>query len=198
MSDGLDVLDAVLEQSWGLLAQGLHDRHSPFRQGVLATYSDNGPQARYVVLRHVDKANRCIGFHSDYRADKIVQIQKSANVSWCFFGDKQQLRLSGIAAIHAGDAIAEAAWQATSNLSRRCYLTEQAPGTQSDIAASGLSAELEQRQPSTLESTQGFTQFAVIRITLESIEWLHLGANGHRRARFDWHHQAWQGSWLIP
>jgi pyridoxamine 5'-phosphate oxidase len=198
MSDGLDTLEAVLEQSWGLLAQGLLDRHSPFRQGVLATYSDSGPQARYVVLRHVDEANRCIGFHSDYRADKIAEIQKFASVSWCFFGDKQQLRVSGAAIIHSGDAIADAAWQATPNLSRRCYLAQLAPGAVSDIAASGLSPELEQRQPSTLESMQGFAQFAVIRVSIERIEWLHLAANGHRRARFDWLNSTWQGNWLIP
>ena len=44
----------------------------------------------------------------------------------------------------------------------------------------------------------GFTNFAVIAVEATAIDWLWLGPQDMRRARFAWTGARWSASWIVP
>jgi hypothetical protein len=85
-------------------------------------------------------------------------------------------------------------WQHSQPMSRACYGTVPPPGTAID--AGGDFALPASHSP---ELAAGEANFAVLRITVETMETLYLAHGGHRRAAF-----AWEGAslvrrtWLAP
>ena len=67
-------------------------------------------------------------------------------------------------------------------MSRKCYLAKYSPGTESDIPTSGLTDKVENLGYSIEDSESGYENFCVIETKINTIEWLYLAANGHRRA----------------
>ena len=190
---------SVLEQVWGLLAEGQRLRHSPFHQAVLATTAPRGPSARYVVLRQVDRERGVLGFHTDRRSEKWTELERDPRVSLCFFGQNVQVRAEGRAVLHHDDAVAELAWKRTGLMSRRCYLASPAPGSVVAQPESGLPPHLSKDRPNEAESAAGRANFAVVTVPLQRLEWLHLAFEGHRRARFSRVGLGpWRGGWLVP
>lgn len=118
-------LDALLASIWKSLENGARSRHHPFHTGVIATVSDDAPQARTVVLRKVMAETRTLIFHTDQRSQKISELTKNPNISWLFYDttERVQLRLSGVANLHHTDTLADIQWQNTKLTSRRCYLS---------------------------------------------------------------------------
>ncbi len=103
--------------------------------------------------------------------------------------------------------ITKQSWEKTQHISRKCYLVDNGPGTESDIPTSGLKPELdnfdytkeqsEEGYDYTKEqSEEGYKNFTVIQCKIKSIEWLYLAAKGHRRARFDIDNS--KDTWLVP
>ena len=84
----------------------------------------------------------------------------------------------------------------TQHISRKCYLVDNGPGTESDIPTSGLKPELDNFDYTKEQSEEGYKYFTVIQCKIKSIEWLYLAAKGHRRARFDLENN--KDNWLIP
>ncbi|MCG6118115.1 MAG: pyridoxamine 5'-phosphate oxidase family protein [Aquimonas sp.] len=192
-----DQLESVLDQAWQQLALGASRRHSPFHQGVLASIGEAGVDARYVVLRGAERSSHTLAFHTDRRSPKCEQLLRHPQVAWCFFGDGVQLRCSGLAALlEAGDPL-ESAWDRTTSFGRRCYRVEQAPGSRLDGPDSGLPASaLDPNEPAEAADS-GRPNFARVEVTLQQIDWLHLGHAGHRRALFE-AGDGWQGRWIQP
>ena len=189
-----DTLDAVWNHAWTRLLAGARGRDDPFHQGVLATLSADGPQARYAVLRSVDPEAARVGFHTDRRSPKLVQLQADGRVAWCFFGHGEQLRLSGKVRLHLDDADADAAWAACGRASRSTYCVPFAPG-------SPLSDQTEGDRPAAVDAallSRARGHFALARIELVALDWLSLAASGHRRAAFARDHDRWHGRWLSP
>lgn len=192
-------LEAVLDDAWARLEGGLTRRHDPFHQGVLATIGlDGAPSARYVVVREVDRAAGMVGFHTDARSAKPAELARAPRVSLCLFGESVQLRLSGEARVLREGPVVDAAWARTGMLARRCYLAEPAPGTDADMPLSGLPEAWVERPPGPAESEAGRVNFALVEITLDGVEWLHLAHAGHRRARFRRAGDGWTGRWCVP
>ena len=48
------------------------------------------------------------------------------------------------------------------------------------------------------EAEQGWSNFTVIETIADSIEFLHLDYNGHRRARISWKNNLPKPTWLVP
>lgn len=190
---------SVLDEVWRLLADGQRLRQSPFHQAVLSTCAPRGPSARYVVLRQVDRERGVLGFHTDRRSEKWVELERDPRVSLCFYGQSVQVRAEGRAVLHVDDAVADLAWKRTGLMSRRCYLADPPPGTATPKPASGLPAHLVKERPTEAESAAGRGNFAVVTVPLQRLEWLHLAFEGHRRARFARTGQGpWRGEWLVP
>ena len=94
--------------------------------------------------------------------------------------------------------------QTTQHISRKCYLVDNGPGTESDIPTSGLKPELDNFDYTKEQSEEGYKNFTVIQCKIKSIEWLYLAAKGHRRARFDFENNLGSENtisrdyWLVP
>ena len=95
--DFYDDLEKTYEEIWKLLIIGKAKAKSEFHQGYLATYNNEFPSIRTVVLRHVDKEKNSISFHTDFRSKKITELNNNNNVSMMFYdhGKKIQIKVSG-------------------------------------------------------------------------------------------------------
>ncbi|MGC6401018.1 pyridoxamine 5'-phosphate oxidase family protein [Sphingomonas sp. FW199] len=186
-----DDLDATLDEAFRLLRRGVVDRKSPFRTLNVATVGADGvPSVRTVVLRGFDPAARLIRFHTDRRSAKVSEIQHQPRVALHAYdrGTQVQLRLSGTAAIHSGDAAAEAAWARSAPGARACYAIQPAPGTP-------VSAPVP--APAIEDEEQARAQFVLVEVVFDTLEWLWLSSAGHRRARFDWRGDVPAATWLV-
>ncbi|WP_290887502.1 pyridoxamine 5'-phosphate oxidase family protein [Arenimonas sp.] len=193
-----DSLDAVWTHAWARLLAGARSGGDPFHQGVLATVSSDGPQARYAVLRAVDPTGGTVAFHTDRRSPKVAQLAVDPRVAWCFFGHGEQVRLSGTVVLHHDDAEAEAAWSASRRSSRQNYAGLNAPGTfvgqPGEGGPPGLGAP--PLDAAALVAARG--HFALARVQVHALDWLSLSAQGHVRARFEREPGGWQSSWTTP
>jgi pyridoxamine 5'-phosphate oxidase len=194
-------LDFILTDIWTRWGRGAVDRRSSFHTPVIGTVSPRGsPEQRVMVLRHIDRVAGTLRFHTDIRSTKVGQIEAQRIVSVLAYdpGAKIQLRGSGSATVVQTSPLADAAWAATAPSGRRSYLTTLPPGTVSHAATSGLPIAFEQVVPTLSESEAGRANFAIVVVTLDRLEWLHLASTGHRRAAFTRSDRGWDGAWLIP
>ncbi len=190
----LDSLDDVWSHAWARLLAGARGRDDPFHQGVLANADDDGPQARYAVLRSVDPEAATVAFHTDRRSPKLAQLRADGRVGWCFLGHCEQLRLRGRVVLHLDDAPADAAWAACGRSSRATYTVPLAPGTPIDYPSAGDRPT--PADAATLAAAR--MNFALVRVQLDALDWLSLAASGHRRAVFAPEDGRWQGHWVSP
>jgi 3-hydroxyisobutyrate dehydrogenase len=64
----------------------------------------------------------------------------------CFFYDKEekiQVRLKVECTVNHDNEITKESWSKTQHISRKCYLVDNGPGTESDEPTSGLKPELD-------------------------------------------------------
>jgi pyridoxamine 5'-phosphate oxidase len=196
-----DSLDAILNDIWQRLVRGKADRRSPFHTPFVASVNANGaPQQRVMVLRHVDREAATLRFHTDLRSGKVGQLNANDQVSVIGYdaGAKVQIRLSGKGILSPSGDVADSAWTASASSSRRGYLAEIAPGTESDVATSGLPPAFEGSVPTLPQTESGRQNFAVLLVTVKRLEWLYLASDGHRRAVFTPTSGQWIGQWLVP
>jgi hypothetical protein len=193
-------LDDLLQRCWDYLEEGAGSARSPFHTAVLGTVEAGAPRLRTVVLRSAERGTSRVFCHTDARSAKARQIGAGAPASWLLYDPerKVQLRLEGQAAVHAEDALAEERWRASAAGSRRCYLVEPGPGAVLASAGSTLPEALRHRRPEPDETEPGRGNFAVVAAAVESIDWLHLTADGHRRARFRRRAHGWEADWIAP
>ncbi len=185
-----DDLGAVRDAAFALLAEGVTNRRSPLHTPTLASIGlDGTPRARTLVLRGFEPATRTLRLHSDRRSEKFAELTRDPRCALHGYDPaaQVQLRLEGIASLHTGDEVAEAAWQASRPFSRMCYAIEPGPGTA--IAAP---------PPAPQDPVTGRAHFGTILLHVHSLEWLWLAAEGHRRARLEWLPDGERTSWLVP
>jgi pyridoxamine 5'-phosphate oxidase len=195
-------LDLTLKEVRALLTSGAQDRNSAAHHPVIASIDRDGrPQQRVMILRDCDWEQRRLRFHTDSRSHKISQIYETPEVSVLVYDEaaKIQIRLSGRAWIDTDDLATEA-WHASTQFARRCYMAEQAPGTETDAPTSGLSGTVEGIQPDEEQLTPARENFAALLVGFDGIDFLYLANAGHRRARWRWDPliAGWSGTWLIP
>ena len=97
-----DDLDLIYNEIWTSLIRGKKDSKSEFHQCYVSTYSDDYPSLRTVVLRHANKDNLTISFHTDIRSNKINNINDNPNVTVLLYShDKKiQIQIKGTAEIN--------------------------------------------------------------------------------------------------
>ena len=125
-------------------------------------------------------------------------LKKNPKASFLFY-DKElkiQVRLKVEAIINHNNDVTKQSWEKTQHISRKCYLVDNGPGTESDIPTSGLKPELDNFDYTKEQSEEGYRNFTVIQCKVKLIEWLYLAAKGHRRARFNLENN--KNTWLIP
>lgn len=194
-------LAAAGPELWKRLVRASRDRRSPWHTPVVATVgTDGAPRARVMVLRAVDPSARLLRLHTDARATKVEELARDPRVALLLYDapGRLQLRIEGEGRVETTGAAADAAWQATRPFSRRCYTAPIAPGAPAAGPVSGLPPELEGREPTMDESESGRPHFAILQVEVRLLEFLHLAVTGHRRGRFTWTDDRFEGGWLIP
>ncbi len=187
-------LAEILHDCWRRLAAAVQDRGAPLRTPVLAsTALDGTPDARTVILRRVDAARGRLYVNTDRRSPKHAQLREAPAAVLVGFDPRAalQLRLYVEASIHRSDEAVQRAWEALSDAGRRLYMTDAPPGEAAAGPTDGV--------PAQAGEGAGFAHFVVIEARLTRLDWLHMGAAGHRRALFRWSDAGTvRGEWLYP
>ena len=191
----------ILDHLWALLVRGKADRRHPFHQPALATTGpDNTPSVRTVVLRLADPDAAALHAHTDARAGKVGHLARIPVAAWHFYDPaaKLQIRATGPTQVLTEGERADQAWANTRLFSRRCYLAPNPPGHATDHPDPNLPKDLLRADPDAERSEEGRPNFAVVRTTIETLEWLHLAADGHTRGRFRRRANEWAHDYLAP
>lgn len=181
MPDRLDSLTAIEEAVWHELGQCIADKAHPWRTPVLATLDGERADARTVVLREVDARQKQLLIYTDERAGKVRQmlnrphgtlVMWSPALSW-------QLRCRVRLSLEMSGLAASSRW-ARIRLSPAAqdYLSPLPPGVPLPPVP-------------TAHPPVARDYFAVIDATVESLDWLELHRDGHRRAIFDGQGARW-------
>ena len=188
----------IKKKIWLMLDDAVTNRDSQFRIPIFICGDQSDFDGRIVVLRKSDQQNNLVQFHSDIRSDKIEKLKKNPKASMLFYDkeEKIQVRLKVECSINHNNTITKKSWSKTQHISRKCYLVDNGPGTESDIPTSGLKPELDNFEFTMEQSEKGYKNFTVIQCKIKSIEWLYLAAKGHRRAKFDL--ETKKNTWLVP
>jgi pyridoxamine 5'-phosphate oxidase len=187
LPDHYDDLDLIYNEIWTSLIRGKKDSKSEFHQCYVSTYSDDYPLLRTVVLRHANKDNLTISFHTDIRSNKINNINDNPNVTVLLYShDKKiQIQIKGTGEINNQNERTSEVWKNIRSFSKKCYIVERAPGSKSDVPLSGYLPEHEKTVPDDEILQQGYKNFSLVDIKINKIEWLYLHRYGHRRALFE-------------
>ena len=180
--DRLDQVDAIEAEVWSQLGRAPRERGHEWRVGVLATTDGATADARSIVLRDVDTLHHTLVFYADSRSPKVRQIAQhphgtivlwSATLSW-------QLRLRVHLSVETAGLAVSSRWaRLKMSPGAQDYLSPLPPGTVVDTPV----PERGSRE-----------HFGVVTARIDTVDWLELHADGHRRAAFD----ADGRRWLVP
>ena len=137
---------------------------------MLATVDDGQADARSLVLREVDAAERRLIFYTDARSPKVRQIQASPQGTLIFYSRELgwQLRMQVRLAVETTGLAVSSRWaRLQTQAGARDYLSVVPPGRPLDAPLSEL-------------GVRGY--FAMIEAMAETVDWVELHPDGHRRA----------------
>jgi pyridoxamine 5'-phosphate oxidase len=188
----------IKNKIWSMLDKATKDRSSSFRVPVFICGDQDDFDGRIVVLRKSDQSNNLLQYHSDIRSDKIAKLKNNKNAAMLFYDkeEKIQVRLKVECTVNHDNDITKQSWLKTGHMSRKCYLVDNGPGTESSSPTSGLKPVLDNFEFTMEQSEVGYKNFTVIQSKIKSMEWLYLAAKGHRRAKFDLENN--KEHWLVP
>ena len=188
----------IKKKIWLMLDDAITNRGSQFRIPTFICGDQSEFDGRIVVLRKSDQKNNIVQFHSDIRSDKIKKLKRNSKAAMLFYDkeEKIQVRLKVECVVNYKNDVTKVSWSKTQHISRKCYLVDNGPGSESDTPTSGLKPELDNFEFTMEQSEEGYKNFTVIQCKVKSIEWLYLAAKGHRRAKFDL--ETNKDTWLIP
>tara|TARA_S200000501_G_scaffold377378_1_gene435563 strand:- start:1421 stop:1987 length:567 start_codon:yes stop_codon:yes gene_type:complete len=182
----------VLNDVWKELELGLEKSKHPFHIFTLTTINGDFPDSRYVVLRNVNEAKKTIFFNTDKRSNKIKHIKENNNACALFYDivKKIQLRLYGTIEEEKNLDILKNIWSKSREMSKQCYLNKYAPGTAIENSKDYVNNNLD------MDINDGFSNFAVLKIKIDRIDWLNLSHKGHERLMFDLKKN--KSDWISP
>ncbi len=183
MTAMLATLDDIRKEIAARLKDAADNRRAPMHTPVVASAD---AELRVMVLRNFDPELWTLRFHTDARAPKCATITEDSKLGVLFYDPaaKTQIRARGQGRIITQGQLVDAAWAASSEYARRCYLAIDAPGARASEATSGLPREVEGIKPDEASLLPARDNFAVLDIALDALDWLYLAHDGHRRARF--------------
>jgi hypothetical protein len=181
MEAPMTLLPDIESAIWRELLACTHDKAHAWRTPVLATTDSAGDaQARVVVLREVDPGARRLRFFTDSRSPKLAQIQARPHGVLVLWSPalRWQVRLAVTLATRTSGSELASAWQRmrTSHAAND-YLARLPPGSALDP---GASAVLDAADASAGERGH----LAFVDACVQVIDWLELGDEAPRRARF--------------
>jgi len=143
-----------------------------WRVAVLATVDDGLPDARNIVVREVDARERRLVFYTDARSPKVRQIEATPQGTLMFWSRALgwQLRMQVRLAVETSGLAVSSRWaRLQTSAGADDYLAAQAPGSPLHAPLAALGTR---------------SHFAMIEAMAETVDWLELHPEGHRRALF--------------
>ena len=137
---------------------------------------------------------------SNCRQQLQGQLKDSSQCSLLFYDAvrRVQLRLEATTVLHEDNEVSDRMWAQTNMSARKTYLSAYSPGERLSKPDDGLPGHLNGRDPQPEESEDGRKNFLVIEFRIQSIDWLFLNAQGHRRAKIEYYGDGFDGSWINP
>ena len=163
----------------GELGEDDHEPPHEWRVAVLATVDGGQADARSLVLREVDAAERRLVFYTDARSPKVRQIEQSPQGTLIFYSRALGWQLRMQVRLHvqtAGLAVSSRWAKLQTSAGARDYLSVAAPGRPLDAPLSDLGVR---------------GHFAIIEAMAETVDWVELHPEGHRRAVLGGHESHW-------
>ena len=191
MPDRLASLADIEAAIWRELQQAIHGGGHPWRTAVLATVDGDAADARNVVLRDLDAAQRTLLMYIDARSPKARQVAAhpqgmlvlwSPALGW-------QLRLRVALSLETAGLRVSSRWAKLKlTPAAQDYLSPLAPGTALNTSTPGTALD------APAPERQSREHVAVLAARVQSVDWLELHAQGHRRALFS----AAAAAWITP
>lgn len=179
----IESLHLLRQACWEELQRATRERAHGWRVMTLATVDAGGAEARSIIVREVDASLQRLVFFTDERSPKLRQLQlhpQGTLLAWC----RQlswQIRLRVSLSRESDQRLEQSHWaRLQDSPAAQDYLAPRAPGKPLAHAAGG---------PPTAAA-----HFAMVNAQVESLDWLELHPDGHRRALFD----AAGGRWVQP
>ena len=189
--DTYDQISETLSTAESILDNAVDNAKTLFHTLILSSHDEGNIASRVVVLREFNSKERYLRFHTDARAPKIKHFQKNSNASILGYDPalKIQLKLQGNVEVHLKDDVTIASWNESTTRSKKCYSVEGGSSLEIDNPA-----EYDIRD---VNIEDGYLNFAVIKFTYTSLEFLYLKSSGHRRALHSWDDEL-VSNWLVP
>ena len=186
-----DQISETLSTAESILDNAVDNAKTLFHTLILSSLDEGKIASRVVVLREFNSKERYLRFHTDARAPKIKHFQKNSNASILGYDPalKIQLKLQGNVEVHLKDDVTIASWNESTTRSKKCYSVEGGSSLEIDNPA-----EYDIRD---VNIEDGYLNFAVIKFTYTSLEFLYLKSSGHRRALHSWDEEL-TSNWLVP
>lgn len=176
MHTELNSLHDIHEHLWKELGRACLDRHHEWRQFTLASIGmDNEPNARTVILRHVDRISARLVAYSDSRSPKVSELLKDPHALFLFWSKRLnwQLRIKVTMTVLTSGPYVENLWERVKqSASPRDYISSCPPGS-----------PLNDRSFQEMKDDDS-NFFAVLQGYVSEVDWLELSKKGHRRAKF--------------
>jgi pyridoxamine 5'-phosphate oxidase len=184
-TDLSDVLQIVFDE----ICLAAKNPSHPFRFMSLSTVCQQIPEIRYVVLRAMDE-NGHLFFFTDYRTEKVEQIQANPEVSLLFYHPDRrvQVRMQGTASIHCNNDLAEKHWGTLEEEAKKAYNPVIKAGTP---ISQPEEAHIWPEKPSS-------DYFAVVKVVASQLDVLQLDGMSHIRAKFLRNEGQWTSNWIAP
>jgi len=182
-------LEEVFQSVKHELHRGALDPKHPFRFVTLVTKSENGVDARYVVVRSVDAELNFFLFTDD-RTSKVAQLTSFPEMVLLFYhpAKRTQIKITGKAELRRNDGLSATFWSKVQGDSQKAYNQVVAPGTKLQNPEEAFVWN----EPLTAAN------FTLIQVKPSKIEALQLNENGHLRASFTLGTNEWEKSWIAP
>ena len=189
--DTYDQISETLSTAESILDNAVDNAKTLFHTLILSSLDEGKIASRVVVLREFNSKERYLRFHTDARAPKIKHFQKNSNASILGYDPalKIQLKLQGNVEVHLKDDVTIASWNESTTRSKKCYSVEGGSSLEIDNPA--------EYDISDVNIEDGYLNFAVIKFTYTSLEFLYLKSSGHRRALHSWDDEL-VSNWLVP
>jgi len=175
-------LREIEAEIWRELHACTRDKTHAWRTPVLATTDAVGDaQARVVVLREVDREARRLRFFTDSRSPKVAQMSTRPRGLLIMWSPalRWQLRATVVLEIRVSGSDVSSAWERLKKSgATNDYLARLPPG---EAIASAADAAIAQEKT----SSDVCGNLALVDASVQSIDWLELGEDAARRARFE-------------
>jgi pyridoxamine 5'-phosphate oxidase len=190
MTDRLATLAEIEAEVWLQLERAAHDKHHEWRAPVLATVNGDAADARTVILREVNVAQKQLLSFTDDRAGKVAQLLRHPRATMVMWSRAMgwQLRCRVLLSLEMTGLAATSRWARIKlTPAAQDYLARLAPGAPLGSAPGQRVNEAEVPAADPLKREY----FAVINAQVLAIDWLELHREGHRRAVFDENGARW-------